>query len=92
MKNVLAFLTEYKSKRAELDELKKLVDGMKDELTEYVLSRDEKGKATYTCKPFVVTITECTRTGLDEKTIRELFPDIAKEYETVTTYDRVTVK
>ena len=31
------------------------------------------------------------RAGLDEKAIRELFPEIAKEHEKVTVYDRVTV-
>lgn len=95
MMNVLATLTAYKSKKAELDAMKKELDAMKEQIVDYVLSkvdRDEKGKATYVCKPFTVTVTECKRIGLDEKTIRELFPDIAKEHETVTVYDRVTVK
>ena len=95
MKNVLAYLTEYKSKKAELDKLENEVKAMKKEITDYVLSkveRNEKGKAEYTCKPFTVTITLCKRIGLDEKTIRELYPDIAKANETVTEYDRVTVK
>lgn len=95
MKNVLAYLTEYKAKKAELDRLDEEVKAMKKEITDYVLSkveRDEKGKAKYTCKPFTVTVTLCKRIGLDEKTIRELYPQIAKENETVTEYDRVTVK
>ena len=95
MKNVLATLTEYKSKKAELESLKAEVESMKKEITEYVLSkveRDEKGKASLTCKPFTVTVTLCKRTGLDEKAIRELFPEIAKEHETITEYDRVLVK
>lgn len=95
MKNVLAYLTEYKSKKAELDKLETEVKAMKNEIANYVLSkveRDEKGKAIYTCKPFTVTVTLCKRTGLDEKAIRELFPEIAKEHETETEYDRVIVK
>ena len=95
MKNVLAYLTEYKAKKAELDRLDEEVKAMKKEITDYVLSRverDEKGKAKYVCKPFTVTVTLCKRIGLDEKTIRELYPSIAKENETVTEYDRVTVK
>ena len=47
MKNVLAYLTEYKSKKAELDKLDAEVKAMKSVIAEYVLSkvsRDEKGK------------------------------------------------
>ena len=95
MKNVLATLTAYKAKKAEAEKLEKELENMKTEIMSYVLDkveRDAKGKATYICKPYTVTVTECTRTALDEKAIRELFPEIAKEHEKVTVYDRFSVK
>ena len=94
MENVLAYLTSYKSKVATKKALEKEIDEMKAVISDYVLSkvsRDDKGKATVTVKPFTVSVTACKRCGLDEKTIRELFPEIAKEHEKVTVYDRVTV-
>lgn len=93
--NILATLTEYKSKKAELESMKAELESMKAEITEYVLSkveRDEKGKAVYTCKPFTVTISERKRTGIDEKALKELYPDIAAELETVTVFDRMDIK
>lgn len=95
IKKPLAFLTTYKSKKAELDALEEEVKEMRKQITDYVLSkvsRDEKGNAKYTFKPFVLTVTHCKRAGLDEKAIRELFPEIAKEHETVTEYDQLRVK
>lgn len=94
MKNVLAYLTEYKAMKAEYDKLEKQLDAMKKEISEYVLSkteRNENGKATYICKPFTVTVTECHRTKLDEKTIKKLYPEIAKENTITTVYDTVKV-
>lgn len=95
MDNVLMYLTQYKARKAQLDTLKAEVESMKAEITSYVLSkvnRDDSGKARYVCGQYVVTVAECSRTSLDEKAIRELFPDIAKEHENITTFDRLTVK
>jgi len=93
MKNVLAFLTEYKAKKAELDKLEESVKAMKTELVRYVKENnvpDEKGKYKYTCGQYVVTITPTTKTWIDNA-ILESIPE-AESFKKQTTYDTTTVK
>ena len=52
----------------------------------------EKETDKLICGQYVATITECTKKSLDEKMIRELFPEVAQKAEKVTTYNRFTVK
>ena len=89
MKNLLATLTSYKALNAQY---KALEAQMKEKRAEIEAYMKEKGTDTLTCGQYVATITECTKRSLDEKLIKELYPEIAKEAEKVTTYNRFTVK
>lgn len=89
IKNLLATITKYKAVKAEADRLAKEAEAMKAELIEYMGGKNE---TVIKCGQYVLTITECTRTGIDEKALREQFPAIAKEFEKTTTYNRFTVK
>ena len=94
MKNILAFLTMYRKKVNELDNLKKEVESMKTKLNEYTKengTKTEKG-FSFVCGQYTVTITECTRTDIDRKTLSAKYPEIAEELKTETTYERTTVK
>jgi len=87
--NILATLTQYKSIKSQIDALESELKTKREEITNYMA---EKGTAKLTCGQYIATITEVSRTSLDEKKIRELYPEIAKETEKVTTYERFTVK
>ena len=89
MKNLLATLTEYKALKARMEAMEAQLKEKRAEITDYMT---EKGTNKLTCGQYVATITECTKTTLDEKKIRELYPEIAKETEKVTKYERFTVK
>ena len=89
MKNLLATLTSYKALNAQY---KALEAQMKEKRAEIEAYMKEKGTDTLICGQYVATITECTKRSLDEKLIKELYPEIAKEAEKVTTYNRFTVK
>ena len=88
--NIIATLTHYKALKAQMDSIKEELDSIKSDVIDYMASNDCNGKMTV--GQYTVTITECTKTSLDEKAIRERFPDIAKEYERKTVYDRFVVK
>lgn len=93
MKNVLAFLTEYKAKKAELENLEEKVKAMKAELENFVKANnkpDEKGKYKYTCGQYVVTITPCIKTWIDNA-ILETVPE-AEAFKKQSPYDRTIVK
>ena len=93
MKNVLAFLTEYKKLKADFDAMKEKLDGMKDELETFVKSNnmpDDKGKYKYTCGQYVVTITPCVKTWVDNA-ILESIPE-AENFKRQSPYDRTIVK
>ena len=95
MKNVLAFLTAYKAKKAQLDSLTDEVNAMKAELENYTKANnipDENGKYKFVCGQYTVTITPCTRTDIDKKRLETEKPDIAKEYSKTTEYNRTIVK
>jgi len=85
--NILITLTEYKAKKAKLDELKNEIESLKNDIVEYM--GDEK---KITVGQYVATITECTKNSLDEKAIRADLPDVAEKYNRVTEYTRFTVK
>ena len=89
MKNVLATLTEYKAIKAQIDALEAKLKEKRTEITDYM---EEKGTDKLTCGQYIATITECTKKSLDEKLIREKFPEVAREAEKITTYERFTVK
>ena len=89
MKNLLATLTQYKAIKAQIEALEAQLKEKRTEITEYMT---EKGTNKLTCGQYIATITECEKRTLDEKRIRELYPEIAKETEKVTTYERFTVK
>ena len=94
MKNLLAYLTSYKAKKAQLDTLKEEVDAMKAELLGYALEnydRDEKGKLKFTCGQYTVTVTACKRTDIDKKALTEFNAELAKRFEKVTEYDMIKV-
>ena len=94
MKNLLAFLTKYKTKKAQLDSLTAEVEEMKKELLAYTkgnYEKDESGKIKFTCGQYTVTITTCTRTDIDKKRLAEEKPDIVKEYTKVSEYERTNV-
>ena len=93
MKNVLAFLTEYKKLKADFDAMKEKLDGMKDELEIFVKSNnmpDDKGKYKYICGQYVVTITPCVKTWVDNA-ILESIPE-AESFKRQSPYDRTIVK
>lgn len=89
MKNLLATLTQYKAMKAQIDALEAQLKEKREEITAYMA---EKGTSKLTCGQYIATITECRKTSLDEKKIRELFPEVAEATEKVTTYERFTVK
>lgn len=89
MKNLLATLTSYKALNAQL---KAIEAQMKEKRAEIEAYMKEKETDTLICGQYVATITECTKRSLDEKLIKELYPEVAREAEKVTTYNRFTVK
>lgn len=89
MKNLLATLTQYKALKAQLDALEAQLKEKRTEIEEYM---KEKGTDKLTCGQYIATITECTKRSLDEKFIKENYPEVAKEAEKVTTYNRFAVK
>lgn len=89
MKNLLATITKYKAKKAEAEKIMKEADALKNELIGYMKDNDA---FSITCGQYVLTITECTRTGIDSGLLKSKYPEIAKETETVTTYERFTVR
>lgn len=89
MKNLLATLTQYKAIKAQIEALEATLKEKRAEITDYM---EEKGTNKLTCGQYVATITECTKRTLDEKLIREQFPEVAAAAEKVTTYDRFIVK
>lgn len=95
MRNLLAFLTTYKAKKAQLDNLTEEVEAMKKELENYTMENntpDGNGKYKFTCGQYTVTITPCTRTDIDKKRLEAEKPDIAEAYKKTTEYNRTTVK
>lgn len=95
MKNLLAFLTTYKAKKAQLDTLTAEVENMKAELIAYTKGNhnaDGKGKYSFVCGQYTVTITPCTRTDIDKKRLESEMPEVAEKYKKETTFDRTIVK
>lgn len=95
MMNLLAFLTQYKAKKTQLDNLTEEVEVMKKKLESYTMENntpDENGKYRFTCGQYTVTITPCTRTDIDKKRLEAEKPDIAEAYKKTTEYNRTTVK
>ena len=89
MKNLLATLTQYKATKAQIEALEAKLKEQRAEIETYMA---EKNTTKLTCGQYIATITECTKTSLDEKLIRSQYPEIAKEAEKTTTYNRFTVK
>lgn len=89
MTNLLATLTQYKALKAQLDSLETQLKEKRTEIEEYMKA---KGTDKLTCGQYIATITECTKKTLDEKLIKELYPEVARKAEKVTTYNRFTVK
>ena len=87
--NLLATLTQYKALKAQIDALEAQLKEKRTEITDYMAN---KGTNKLTCGQYIATITEVTRTSLDEKIIREKYPEVASEAEKTTTYERFTVK
>lgn len=89
MKNVLAAITSYKATKAQADALQKQAEKLKAELMDYIKSKECN---TIVVGQYTLTITECVKRSLDEKAIREQFPDVAQATEKTTVYERFTVK
>ena len=89
MMNLLATLTQYKAIKAQIDALEAQLKEKRTAITEYMA---EKDTTKLTCGQYIATITECSKRSLDEKLIREKYPEIAAEAEKTTTYERFTVK
>ena len=89
MKNLLATLTQYKALKAQIDSLEAQLKEKRAEITEYMT---EKGTDKLTCGQYIATITNCEKRSLDEKLIRERFPEVASAAEKVTAYQRFVVK
>ena len=95
MKNLLAYLTTYKAKKAQLESLQAEVDAMKDEIEKYTMANntpDEKGKYKFSCGQYIITVTPCEKTWIDKTALEKDLPDIAKKYEKATEYNRTTVR
>ena len=89
MINLLATLTQYKALKAQQDAIEAQLKEKRAEIENYM---KEKETNKLTCGQYIATITECTKKSLDEKLIREQFPEVAEKAEKVTTYNRFTVK
>lgn len=89
MTNILATLTSYKAKKAELKKAEKELDSIKAEILSYM---EEKGVRELDCKSIKAVLTECQKTGFDKKTFETENPDLAGKYDYITVYDRFDVK
>jgi len=95
MKNILAFLTAFKAKKARLDKLTEEYESMKKEIESYTMENntpDENGKYKIVVGQYTITISPVTRTDIDKKRLEQELPDVAKEYEKISTYNRTIVK
>ena len=95
MKNILAFLTAYKAKKAQHETLTDELKQMQKELDEYTKANyvpDANGKYKFTCGQYVVTLSPIERVDIDKTRLASDHPEIMDEYKKVTTYDRMNVK
>jgi len=93
MKNILAFLTEYKAKKTALEELEETVKNMKAEIELFVKDNsipDENGKYKFRCGQYTVSITPMTKTWIDNA-ILDCIPE-AENFRKETAYTRTIVK
>jgi hypothetical protein len=88
--------TAYKALKAQRDEMDARLDAMKAELIDYVASAEKTVKTDkadkLTVGQYVLTVSHCSRDGIDEKRLRAERPDVASEYTRTTFYDRFGVK
>ena len=93
---MLAFLTSYKAKKVELDNLEAELKAMKKEIIQHATDAgivpDEKGNIKFTHGQYIITITEKHRAGIDKTALDLEYPEIAKQFATMTTYPEVSVK
>ena len=87
--NLLATFTAYKALKTQYKEIEEQLKTKQAEIEQYM---KEKDTTKLVCGQYTAIITECTKRSLDEKMIRELFPDVAEKAEKVTTYNRFSVK
>ena len=95
MKNVLATLTAYKDKKAEIEMLQRELDSMKAELIDYIMEKtetDKDGKNVYRCGQYVATVTQKTRKTVSQKELETAYPEIAATMTKVTEYPELRVK
>lgn len=94
MKNMLAFLTEYKSEKAKLKAQEEKVNNMLKEIEKYTIENieeDDNGKRKFTCGQYTVSITKCTRKDIDKKRLENDHPEIIEEYTKTMEYNRTIV-
>lgn len=80
-------ITMFLKKKNEIEQLTKELETLKADII-----TDMNGKEEIICGQYKVINKECTRTDIDKKTLKEKYPAIAKELETITTYKRFTAK
>jgi predicted phage-related endonuclease len=85
--NILATLTSYKAKKAEIERIEQELKEMQFAIVEYMNGKDE-----LTTGQYKVTYKDCNRTDIDKATLKNKYPEIAKELTTTTTYKRFTVR
>ena len=84
--NIMATITEYLAKKNRIAKEEKELETLKNDILDYMGNNDELIIGQYKA-----TNKTCTRHGIDEKKLKELFPDVAVAVAKETEYKRFTV-
>ena len=80
-------ITNYLKKKNELELLKAEIEKIQESLIEQM-----EGKETVICGQYKLTYKDVSRRDIDRKALEEKYPEIAKEFEKVTSYKRFSAK
>lgn len=80
-------LTQYKTLSAKIKEMEKKLENLKSEIISELEVNTEKRVGQYT-----ISLKEVSRKDIDKKQLQLDYPEIYGKYETVTTFNRLTVK
>ena len=85
-KNIMATITEYLAEKNRITIAEKHLEELKTDILDYMGENEELIIGQYKA-----TNKTCTRKGVDGKLLKELYPEIANEVATETTYKKFTV-
>ena len=87
-KDLAAIAAEYKSYKTLIEDAQRVADELGNKLRAYM---EAQGAKSIILDDRKITYSTVTRPGLDSKKLKEDHPEIAKAYETSTTYMRLSV-